>query len=182
MSKLILPYTVLDVFTTNPWSEGNPLALITLTEDSAARITQEQKQFIAREFNFSETVFLHHYETPREQVGDSGGKKLRFDIFTKTLEIAFAGHPTIGTSFYCFNYVFPPDTQHGVLRCKAGDIVVQRHPETGLIGAEIPAQNYRVHSSGPGQITKEELIKAHPELEDVEIEDAFQVISIAASL
>ena len=75
-----LKFATLDVFTTTRF-EGNPLALVHLPRDFS--ITQAQKQAIAREFNFSETVFLH------EDVGTSEGRK--YDIFTSTQELSFAG-------------------------------------------------------------------------------------------
>jgi PhzF family phenazine biosynthesis protein len=73
-------FVTLDVFTETRY-EGNPLALVNVPKDST--ITQEQKQVIAREFNFSETVFLH------EDVGAAKGRRL--DIFLPTHEIPFAG-------------------------------------------------------------------------------------------
>lgn len=76
-------YLVYDVFTDRPFG-GNPLAII----PNAADLPDERLQRIAREFNFSETVFLYPPE------GD-GVAKVR--IFTPTMEVPFAGHPVIGT-------------------------------------------------------------------------------------
>ena len=72
-------FVTLDVFTENRF-EGNPLALVHVPADSP--ITQEQKQAIAREFNLSETVFLH---------ADDGSPERRLDIFVPSTEIPFAG-------------------------------------------------------------------------------------------
>jgi trans-2,3-dihydro-3-hydroxyanthranilate isomerase len=47
-------------------------------------------QPLAREVNFSETVYVY----PAEQGGHA---KIR--IFTPTIEVPFAGHPTLGTAF-----------------------------------------------------------------------------------
>jgi PhzF family phenazine biosynthesis protein len=184
MSPIKLPYTVLDVFTQRPWSQGNPLAVVQLSKENAKLISQEQKQLIAREFNFSETTFVHIYDLNANGKGDSTDRTLRFDIFTKTMEVPFAGHPTIGTAKFCFTQLFPSGTQKGTLISKAGDISVEKYPETGLIGAEIPAHNFRVHSSGPGKIENKDIIKKHPELEAVsaELENGFAVISIAKGL
>lgn len=78
-------YLVYDVFTDRPFG-GNPLAIIPDARDlSAARM-----QLIAREFNFSETVFL----TPP----DNPDHAARVRIFTPAEEVPFAGHPTIGTA------------------------------------------------------------------------------------
>ncbi|KAJ4354269.1 uncharacterized protein N0V89_006003 [Didymosphaeria variabile] len=80
-----LDFTVVDVFTDKRY-EGNPLAIVRLPASS--KLTQEQKQNIAREFNLSETTFLH------ESVGDEPGV-WTVDIFTTHEELPFAGHPTI---------------------------------------------------------------------------------------
>ena len=51
---------------------------------------EDQLQKIAREFNFSESTFVYPPENPAHTA--------RVRIFTPTLEIPFAGHPTIGTA------------------------------------------------------------------------------------
>lgn len=73
-------FATVDVFTTIPY-EGNPLAIVRIPKDSS--ITQEQKDKIAKEFNLSETVFLH------EDYDAEDGR--RFDIFTIQGEIPWAG-------------------------------------------------------------------------------------------
>ena len=78
-------YLVYDVFTDAPFG-GNPLAVI----PDATGLAEDQLQRIAREFNFSETTFVY---PPADPAHDA---KVR--IFTPTSELAFAGHPTIGTS------------------------------------------------------------------------------------
>lgn len=85
-----LPFVTFDVFTETRF-RGNPLAVVTIPA-SGPKPTQEQKQAIAREFNLSETVFLH-------DVPDRDAIRCRsIDIFLPFDEIAFAGHPTIGTA------------------------------------------------------------------------------------
>ena len=78
-------YVVYDVFTTQPFG-GNQLAVI----PDAAAIPETDLQKIAREFNFSETTFVYPPSDPAHTA------KVR--IFTPTMEVAFAGHPTIGTA------------------------------------------------------------------------------------
>lgn len=77
-------YLVYDVFTDRAFG-GNPLAIIPDAQDLA----EKDLQRIAREFNFSETTFVF----PPNQDGDAHVR-----IFTPTMEIPFAGHPTIGTA------------------------------------------------------------------------------------
>ena len=76
----LLKFVTLDVFTKTPY-EGNPLAVVHIPKGN--NITQEQKLKIAKEFNLSETVFLH--ESLKESVAR------QYDIFTKVAEIPFAG-------------------------------------------------------------------------------------------
>ncbi|CVK91980.1 related to phenazine biosynthesis protein phzC [Fusarium mangiferae] len=89
-----LQFTTLDVFTTTAF-EGNPLAVVTIPPPSQqAPLTQSQKQRIAREFNLSETVFVHDVEKRDET------DQRKIDIFTPQFELPFAGHPTIGTALF----------------------------------------------------------------------------------
>ncbi|MCG3267567.1 PhzF family phenazine biosynthesis protein [Yoonia sp. I 8.24] len=78
-------YLVYDVFTQSRFG-GNQLAVI----PDARAIPEGDLQQIAREFNFSETTFVYPPNDPAHTA------KVR--IFTPTMEIAFAGHPTIGTA------------------------------------------------------------------------------------
>ncbi|MEM6387178.1 MAG: PhzF family phenazine biosynthesis protein [Pseudomonadota bacterium] len=79
------PYCVYDVFTDAPFG-GNPLAII----PDATGLAENKLQAIAREFNFSETTFVY--------LPDDAAHQARVRIFTPTMEIPFAGHPTIGTA------------------------------------------------------------------------------------
>jgi trans-2,3-dihydro-3-hydroxyanthranilate isomerase len=80
-----LRYVIADVFTDTPL-EGNQLGVFT----DARGIDGELMQRLARELNFSETVFV----LPPEGDGHA-----RIRIFTPTIEVPFAGHPTLGTAF-----------------------------------------------------------------------------------
>jgi len=80
------PYVVVDVFTETPL-EGNALAVL----PDATGLGDDAMQRIAREFNLSETVFVL---PPR-----SADCATRFRIFTPTMEMRFAGHPTLGGAF-----------------------------------------------------------------------------------
>lgn len=79
-------YRIVDVFTERTL-EGNALAVFPDGEG----LNDDTMQKIAREFNLSETVFVM-----RSTRSDCAAK-LR--IFTPYRELAFAGHPTVGTSF-----------------------------------------------------------------------------------
>jgi trans-2,3-dihydro-3-hydroxyanthranilate isomerase len=74
-------YSLLNVFTRGAYS-GNQLAVVEVT----APLTAERMQSIARDFNFSETVFITDHRNLR--------------IFTPKSELPFAGHPTIGAGWW----------------------------------------------------------------------------------
>ncbi|HYW60169.1 MAG TPA: PhzF family phenazine biosynthesis protein [Xanthobacteraceae bacterium] len=78
-------FVTLDVFTSRRFT-GNPLAVVLEAEglDTAAM------QAIAREFNHPETVFVLPAGDPAHRA--------QVRIFTPAAELAFAGHPTVGTA------------------------------------------------------------------------------------
>jgi trans-2,3-dihydro-3-hydroxyanthranilate isomerase len=75
-----------DVFTETPFC-GNPLAVIL----DGRGLTGEQMQAIAREMNLSETTFI--------LPPNNSGVQAKVRIFTPQLELPFAGHPVVGTSY-----------------------------------------------------------------------------------
>ncbi|WP_298491833.1 PhzF family phenazine biosynthesis protein [uncultured Maritimibacter sp.] len=100
-------YLVYDVFTDRPFG-GNQLAIV----PNGTEVAEADLQRIAREFNFSETVFLFPPE-------GNGVAKVR--IFTPTMEVPFAGHPTIGTAMFLGEAGLGPAF---VLELGAGDIEI----------------------------------------------------------
>ncbi|KAJ7705592.1 hypothetical protein B0H17DRAFT_671638 [Mycena rosella] len=112
-----LRFTKLDVFTSTPFV-GNPLAIVHVPP--TVQLSQAEKQLVAREFNLSETVFLH------EPDGAAAAPPAAtvIDIFTPTEELPFAGHPTIGAGFHLLSRA--PHLETATLRTKAGDIPVVR--------------------------------------------------------
>src|SRR5260221_10868197 len=92
---------VCDVFRAMPL-EGNQLAVFT----DARELPEETLQPLAREMNFSETVFVYP---------PAGDGHARMRIFTPVAEIPFAGHPTIGTAF-----VLAGPMQLGEIRLETG--------------------------------------------------------------
>jgi trans-2,3-dihydro-3-hydroxyanthranilate isomerase len=98
-------YVVADVFTDTPL-EGNQVAVFT----DARELPEESLQRLAREMNFSETVFVYPAEA-------GGHAKLR--IFTPAVEVPFAGHPTLGTAF-----VLAAPLQLGEIRLETGSGIV----------------------------------------------------------
>lgn len=98
-------YVVVDVFTDRPLA-GNQLAVFT----DARGIPEELLQPLAREMNFSETVFVYTAD---------GDGHARMRIFTPVSELPFAGHPVLGTAF-----VLAAPLQLGEIRLETGAGVV----------------------------------------------------------
>lgn len=78
-------YLVYDVFTDTRFG-GNQLAVF----PDATGLPEDRLQAIAAEFNFSEVTFVYPPADPAHSA--------RVRIFTPTVEVPFAGHPTIGTA------------------------------------------------------------------------------------
>ena len=79
------PFILVDVFTSRPFG-GNQLAVFT----DAAALNAGEMQELAHEMNFSESTFVMPPES-------SGARRVR--IFTPTVEVPMAGHPTVGTTW-----------------------------------------------------------------------------------
>ncbi|HWO09649.1 MAG TPA: PhzF family phenazine biosynthesis protein [Polyangiaceae bacterium] len=79
-------YQLCDVFTERPLC-GNALAVFT----DAVGLDDTSLQALARELNLSECAFVLPPSTPAADA--------RLRIFTPSMELPFAGHPTLGTAF-----------------------------------------------------------------------------------
>ena len=121
---MLRPFAQVDVFTTTPYS-GNPVAVVL---DAEGLSTEEMERF-ARWTNLSETTFVF---APSDERAD-----YRARIFTPTVELPFAGHPTLGT---CHAWAA---AQGGVQRdefvqeCAAGLVRIRRG-DAGLAFAAPP--------------------------------------------
>jgi trans-2,3-dihydro-3-hydroxyanthranilate isomerase len=80
-----LDFYIVDVFAVGKYT-GNQLAVF----PNAEGLEIEQMQSIAREINFSESTFVTG--VPQNQL-------YPVKIFTPTVELPFAGHPTLGTAW-----------------------------------------------------------------------------------
>jgi trans-2,3-dihydro-3-hydroxyanthranilate isomerase len=86
------PFYIVDVFAEQPYA-GNPLAVVVGADD----LSDERMQQVAAETNYSETTFLA--SAPEHDRG------YRVRIFTPAREIAFAGHPILGTAWVVRHHV-----------------------------------------------------------------------------
>jgi len=110
-------YVVVDVFTDVPLA-GNQLAVFTDARD----LDPLTMQALARETNFSETVFV--------LPPSSADADVRIRIFTPALELPFAGHPTLGTAF--------------VLGGPLSKIVIHLETGAGVIPVELERDGPRI--------------------------------------
>jgi PhzF family phenazine biosynthesis protein len=129
-----LEFVTLDVFTSQPY-QGNPLAIVRIPHGT--EVSQEQKQAIAREFNLSETTFLH------ENADGANDNVWTVDIFMVSQELPFAGHPTIGTACYVLSRTAQEqDIHEGIIeasfKLKAGPVKLQYDVVKGTARASIP--------------------------------------------
>jgi predicted PhzF superfamily epimerase YddE/YHI9 len=106
---------VLRVFCAADGSGGNPLGVFL---DGAA-IARERRQAVAADLGFSETVF----------VDDAARGTIQ--ILTPGTELAFAGHPTVGTAWLLRERGTPVD----VLRPPAGEVAVRYDGERVAVSA-----------------------------------------------
>jgi len=91
------PFFIVDVFAESAYT-GNQLAVV-VCEVPLPDATMQQ---IAAETNYSETTFV----TPEPE--QNGGYRVR--IFTPAREIAFAGHPILGSAWVLRHHVLPRAT------------------------------------------------------------------------
>lgn len=104
-------FLILDVFTEQPFG-GNQLAVF----PDATDVPEALLQSIARELNFSETVYVY---PPRDEANTA-----RLRIFTPGAEVPFAGHPIVGAT-YALDADVPGDDDF-VFEVESGHIRVQR--------------------------------------------------------
>ena len=97
------PFRILNVFAEQRLG-GNPLAVV----EDAQVLDAATMQAIALQFNVSETTYI----LPSTQAD------MRVRIFTPTFEMAFAGHPTLGTAHVVRDLLETGD--HVKLEMKAG--------------------------------------------------------------
>ena len=106
---------VLRVFVNEEGEFGNPLGVFL----DGAEIPAGRRQGIAAELGYSETVF----------VDDAATGSIR--IFTPGAELAFAGHPTVGTGWLLRDL----GLGGSILRCPAGDVATWQDGDLSWIRA-----------------------------------------------
>lgn len=112
---MAIDVTVLRVFTDPDGNHGNPLGVI-----DAAQVEPGERQRLAAELGYSETIFI-------ERPG-AGATTAVATIYTPRTELPFAGHPTVGVSWWLRENGTPVNT----LAVGAG--IVQVHYAGDLVG------------------------------------------------
>src|SRR6202158_3847702 len=94
---MAIEVTVLRVFTDSDRKFGNPLGVV-----DASTVAPADRQRIATVMGYSETIFI--------DVPHPGATTARARIFTPATELPFAGHPTVGASWWLREKGIPINT------------------------------------------------------------------------
>ena len=84
---MAIDVTVLRVFTDPDGKYGNPLGVV-----DAGTVEPTDRQRIATQLGYSETIFI--------DLPQSGASTAHARIHTPAIELPFAGHPTVGASWW----------------------------------------------------------------------------------
>jgi trans-2,3-dihydro-3-hydroxyanthranilate isomerase len=114
-------FRIVNVFAEAPLA-GNPLAVF----ESAEGLSDADMQALALQFNLSETTFIL----------PSGVADARVRIFTPTFEMAFAGHPTLGSAHVVRDLTRAGDAL--ALEMRAGTIPVIAQGDVWTLEANAP--------------------------------------------
>lgn len=115
---MAIDVTVLRVFTDTDGKFGNPLGVV-----DAATVDPDDRQRIATQLGYSETIFID-LPTP-------GATTAHARIYTPAVELPFAGHPTVGASWWLRDRGVPVKT----LQVPAGVVQVTYLDERAAISA-----------------------------------------------
>jgi predicted PhzF superfamily epimerase YddE/YHI9 len=110
--------TVLRVFTDAEGDFGNPLGVV-----DAAIVATPERQSLAAELGYSETVFI--------DLPAAGATTAHARIFTPEIELPFAGHPTVGAAWWLRERGTPVRT----LQVPAGTLAVRYADELTAVVA-----------------------------------------------
>ncbi|CDP83125.1 MULTISPECIES: PhzF family phenazine biosynthesis protein [Mycolicibacterium] len=115
---MAIDVTVLRVFTDSEGKYGNPLGVV-----DNSTVAPDDRQRIATELGYSETVFV--------DLPQPGGNSAGVHIFTPAAELPFAGHPTVGVSWWLRELGLPVRT----LRVPAGTLPVEYEDDQAIVNA-----------------------------------------------
>jgi len=156
-----VPHTfhIVDVFAERPYA-GNPLAVVLEADD----LDDEAMLRIAAEMNYSETTFVGSTPEP--------GGSHRVRIFTPAHEIAFAGHPILGTAWLLRGE--PAGTVR--LALSVGEVPVRFEPLAG--GGEVAW--FAAPPTGGGRVAPRERIARALQLSPLDVDGRFPAQTFSA--
>ena len=126
---MAIDVTVLRVFTDPDGKLGNPLGVV-----DASTVNPTDRQRIATELGYSETIFI--------DLPEQGASTAHARIFTPTIELPFAGHPTVGASWWLREKGIPIHT----LRVPAGVVQVTYDGDLTAVSARSEwAPEFAIH-------------------------------------
>lgn len=134
------PYRILNVFAESDFG-GNPLCVF----EHAEGLSDAEMQALALQFNLSETTFILPSDTATA----------RMRIFTPGTEMAFAGHPSIGTAHVVSALCHVGDAAGDALtlECKAGIVPLNLHDQVWTFAAPQAVQTRECEVS-PAEIAR----------------------------
>jgi predicted PhzF superfamily epimerase YddE/YHI9 len=115
---MAIDVTVLRVFTDPNGKFGNPLGVV-----DAGTVDRSDHQRIATQLGYSETVFI--------DVPQRGASTANARIYTPAIELPFAGHPTVGASWWLRDRGTPVNT----LQVPAGTVQVTYEDDLTAVSA-----------------------------------------------
>ena len=139
---MAIDVTVLRVFTDQDGNFGNPLGVV-----DASQAAPGERQRIATQLGYSETVFI---DLPK-----TGTSTAHARIYTPATELPFAGHPTVGASWWLRDRGTPVHT----LQVPAGVVQIAYDEELTSVSARSEwAPEFAIHELE----STEELLAADP--------------------
>jgi predicted PhzF superfamily epimerase YddE/YHI9 len=134
--------TVLRVFTDPEGNYGNPLGVV-----DASLVNPLERQRIATQLGYSETIFV--------DIPEPGVNSAHARIFTPVTELPFAGHPTVGASWWLRDIGVPVHT----LQVPAGIVQVTYEGDLTTVSARSEwAPEFAIHELA----STDELLAADP--------------------
>ncbi|MFX1390497.1 MAG: PhzF family phenazine biosynthesis protein [Promethearchaeota archaeon] len=151
-------FFIVDVFAERKY-EGNQLAVFMCDEV----LFEAEMQKIAKEMNYSETTFIT--------------SKDNYDvrIFTPEVELAFAGHPTIGTAFVIQQEMIKSNIKTMTLNLKIGPIPLLFKYKSGKPEIIWMEQNEPTF----GRFFDNELLAQILNLDEIDIDDRFPIQEVS---
>ncbi|KAG8904184.1 hypothetical protein FRC00_014199 [Tulasnella sp. 408] len=154
MSNPTLLYTIVDAFTSTPFS-GNPASVIILPP-AHHTLSSESLLQIAAEFNLSETAFLI------PQPSTSPGT-LRYGLrwFTPTVEVPLCGHATLASARVIFSTPEGQQVDRLEFETLSGTLVARKVPGgSGKIELDFPASTLEELASADELAQVSEVVSA----------------------